>query len=288
MPARRRCILKTVSEWENACPADCVLLTRINTTGTVVNYRSLISTMSIDHLAESMGDTKLQQMCKPLFYSSTNVVGVGIRGERPSRIGDKCWVCSSFRIFVLARNFSNSTPQLYFVEDNCPFYRATIFSNYSPHNQPAASVELATQQLANGAKPASSQPKPGPYWSVMLEVSESAYKPVRHATLLADCLAGLVSTQLLAPGDEVVSTYVRRFDHGYPTPSVERDAALAEALPYLQDKGILSRGRFGAWKYEVGNQDHRYDMPFHFRDSLSSPFRASRQHTMFSLLWKFL
>ncbi|KAK8104926.1 hypothetical protein PG999_008285 [Apiospora kogelbergensis] len=206
--------------------------------GTVVNYRSLISTMSIDHLAESMGDTKLQQMCKPLFYSSTNVVGVGIRGERPSRIGDKCW--------------------LYFVEDNCPFYRATIFSNYSPHNQPTASVELATQQLANGAKPASSQPKPGPYWSVMLEVSESAYKPVRHATLLADCLAGLVSTQLLAPGDEVVSTYVRRFDHGYPTPSVERDAALAEALPYLQDKGILSRGRFGAWKYEVGNQDHSF------------------------------
>jgi len=37
----------------------------------VVNYGSLISTMAIDSLAQSMGDTQLQQMCKPLFYSST-------------------------------------------------------------------------------------------------------------------------------------------------------------------------------------------------------------------------
>lgn len=58
--------------------------------GTVVKYKSLISTMAIDHLAKSMEDTKLQQICKPLFYSSTNVNGVGIRGERPERIGDKC------------------------------------------------------------------------------------------------------------------------------------------------------------------------------------------------------
>lgn len=92
----------------------------------------------------------------------------------------------------------------------------------------------------------------------MLEVSESAYKPVQHDTLLADCIRGLIATELLAPEDEIVSTYVRRFNHGYPTPSVERDGALAEALPYLRDQGILSRGRFGGWKYEVGNQDHRY------------------------------
>ncbi|KAK8033927.1 hypothetical protein PG991_003325 [Apiospora marii] len=182
--------------------------------GTVVNYGSLISTMSLDLLAESMGDATLQQMCKPLFYSSTNVIGVGIRGERPSRIGDKCW--------------------------------------------PGPDVELATQQLANGEKPASAEAKPGPYWSIMLEVSESAYKPVQHETLLADCMRGLIATELLAPADEVVSTYVRRFDHGYPTPGVERDDALARALPYLQDRRILSRGRFGGWKYEVGNQDHSF------------------------------
>lgn len=49
--------------------------------------------MAVDYLAEAMADTKLLQMCKPLFYSSTNVIGVGIRGKLPERIGDKCWVC---------------------------------------------------------------------------------------------------------------------------------------------------------------------------------------------------
>lgn len=48
--------------------------------------------MAVDYLAEAMADTKLKQLCKPLFYS-TNVIGVGVRGKLPGRIGDKCWVC---------------------------------------------------------------------------------------------------------------------------------------------------------------------------------------------------
>ncbi|KAH8690530.1 hypothetical protein BGW36DRAFT_432328 [Talaromyces proteolyticus] len=218
--------------------------------GTVVKYGSLVSTMAVDFLAESMGDAKLQQMCKPLYYSSTNVIGVGIRGERPERIGDKCW--------------------LYFVEDNCPFYRATIFSNYSPFNQPNKNVKLPTKQLANGKKPASFEPQAGPYWSIMLEVSESSYKPVNHETLLADSIQGLINTELLKPNDEIVSTYVRRFDHGYPTPSLERDGALNEIQPYLRQKDILSRGRFGSWKYEVGNQDHSFMLGVEAVDNIIS------------------
>jgi hypothetical protein len=48
----------------------------------------------------------------------------------------------------------------------------------------------------------------------------------------------------------------RRIEHGYPTPSVERDSALNKALPWLLEHGIWSRGRFGSYKYEVANQDH--------------------------------
>lgn len=70
--------------------ADCLCL------GTIVKYGALISTMAIDHLAETMGDEKLQQLAKPLYYSSTNVIGIGVRGERPERIGDKCWVSRFF------------------------------------------------------------------------------------------------------------------------------------------------------------------------------------------------
>ena len=31
---------------------------------------------------------------------------------------------------------------------------------------------------------------------------------------------------------------------------------LEKALPWLRQWGIWSRGRFGSYKYEVGNQDH--------------------------------
>lgn len=206
--------------------------------GTVVNYKKLVNTMAVDALVESMGDKELVDLSKGLFYSSTHVIGVGIRGERPERIGDKCW--------------------LYFPEDDCPFYRATIFSNYSPYNQPQKDVKLATQQLADGSKPSSTEPKDGPYWSIMLEVSESSMKPVDNKNMLRDCIQGLVNTEMIKPDDEIVSTYHRRFDHGYPTPSLEREGVLTKLLPALQAQDIWSRGRFGSWRYEVGNQDHSF------------------------------
>lgn len=206
--------------------------------GTTINYKKLINTMAVDSLVEVMRDQELITLSKGLFYSTTHVIGVGVRGERPERIGDKCW--------------------LYFPEDNCPFYRATIFSNYSPYNQPDASKKLATMQLADGSKPSSTEEKAGPYWSIMLEVSESSMKPVDVENMLRDNIAGLVNTEMLRPEDEIVSTYHRAFDHGYPTPSLEREGVLTQLLPKLQAKDILSRGRFGSWRYEVGNQDHSF------------------------------
>lgn len=92
----------------------------------------------------------------------------------------------------------------------------------------------------------------------MLEVSESVCKPVDQDTIVDECIAQLIANDMVRAEDEIVSIYSRRFDHGYPTPSLQRDAALAEALPYLKGKDILSRGRFGAWTYEVGNQDHSF------------------------------
>lgn len=60
--------------------------------GKSINYKKLISTMAVDALAEKLEDTELVNLSKGLFYSSTHVIGVGVRGERPERIGDKCWV----------------------------------------------------------------------------------------------------------------------------------------------------------------------------------------------------
>jgi protoporphyrinogen oxidase len=218
--------------------------------GTTIGYGSLVNTMAVDHLVEKMGNQELISLSKGLFYSTTHVIGVGIRGERPERIGDKCW--------------------LYFPEDNCPFYRATIFSNYSPYNQPQADVKLPTLYLADGSPAASSDAKPGPYWSIMLEVSQSSLKPVDVENLLKDSIQGLINTEMVKPEDEIISTYHRAFDHGYPTPSLEREGVLKELLPKLQDMDIFSRGRFGSWRYEVGNQDHSFMLGVEAVDAIHS------------------
>ncbi len=119
-------------------------------------------------------------------------------------------------------------------------------------------MKLSTISLGDGSKPSSTDAKEGPYWSIMLEVSQSSLKPVDEANLLKDCIQGLVNTDLIKPTDEIVSTYHRKFDHGYPTPSLEREGVLTQLLPKLQDLDIYSRGRFGSWRYEVGNQDHSF------------------------------
>lgn len=211
--------------------------------GSSIAYRSMISTMPLDQITEMTEEAaNLRPISRGLVYSSTHVIGVGIRGVLPPRIGDKCW--------------------LYFPEDDCPFYRATVFSNYSPYNCPQEDVKLRTLQTADPALSAqvdTQTERAGPYWSLMLEVSQSTQKPVDEEKLLADSIQGLVNTGLCSPDDEIVSTYHRKFHHGYPTPSLVRDGQLKQLLPELRDKySIWSRGRFGSYKYEVANQDHSF------------------------------
>lgn len=76
-----------------------------------------------------------------------------------------------------------------------------------------------------------------------------------------DTIQGALNTGMMSSTDEIVSIYHRRVEYGYPTPSLDRDNALNVALPLLKDKyKIWSRGRFGAYKYEVANQDHSLAM----------------------------
>jgi len=213
--------------------------------GRRIAYDALVSTLPLDITLRWLGRP---QLADGLTHSSSHIIGIGIRGECPH--GLKCW--------------------LYFPEDDCPFYRTTVFSHYAKENCPADGVELPTLCLANGSDPAagSETARAGPYWSLMFEVSESSYKPVAQdpvalggsggtwPRIVLDTLLGAVSTQLVQPDDEIVSIYHRRLEHGYPTPSVGRDAVLKEALPWLRRSGIWSRGRFGSYKYEVANQDH--------------------------------
>jgi hypothetical protein len=125
---------------------------------------------------------------------------------------------------------------MYFPEAHSPYYRVTVLSNYSPFNVPEG----------------------GGYWSLMAEVCESPVKPVDVAHVSAWTLQAMRDDGLIVPGAEVCSVWHRREEHGYPTPFLGRDDALACVLPALERHGVYSRGRFGAWKYEVSNQDHSF------------------------------
>lgn len=68
--------------------------------GKTITYGRLVSTMAVDALCEKIDDQELVTMTKDLFYSTTHVVGIGIRGARPENIGDKCWVGSIILKFL--------------------------------------------------------------------------------------------------------------------------------------------------------------------------------------------
>ncbi len=184
--------------------------------GKTESYGELISSIPIDRLACISGRRNWMETASRLVRSSTYIIGIGLEGKAPPDLATKCWV--------------------YFPEDNCPYYRATHFSLYSPNN-----VDDIQK-----------------HWSLMCEVSESPEKPVDGGRVVAETIQGLMNTGLLDSADRVVHTWMQRLDYGYPTPTPDRDTILNRLLPELETEGIYSRGRFGAWRYEVSNMDHSF------------------------------
>lgn len=135
----------------------------------------------------------------------------------------------------VARPTDSEKCWLYFPEESSPFYRVTYLSNYSPYITPDSNHML-----------------------LLTETSYSAHKPEDRATITDRVIQGLLNTGLLKPDDmdRIVSTYLIDVDYSYPVPTVDRNLALATIQPYLMEHQIYSRGRFGAWEYEIGNMDH--------------------------------
>ena len=140
--------------------------------GKAVSYDVLISTMPLDHLLRSIAHRPdLAERASQFVYSSSHIVGIGMAGTPHEDLTTKCWI--------------------YFPEDAVPFYRATVFSNYSPNNVPTSS----------------------PHWSLMAEVSESPDKPVRQQHVIADVIEGFLKCGFIDPA-KVVTSWHRRLEHG--------------------------------------------------------------------------
>jgi protoporphyrinogen oxidase len=94
----------------------------------------------------------------------------------------------------------------------------------------------------------------------MAEISHSARLPREREGLDRQVVDALVSTGLLEPDPPIASIHVLDIDYAYPIPTIDRDRALRVVQPWLMERGIYSRGRFGSWKYEIGNMDHAAKM----------------------------
>jgi protoporphyrinogen oxidase len=179
-------------------------------------YRYLMSTIPLNHLIRLAPAVVDPRIAEQLRYSSTTVIGVGMSGSPPQDLQTKCW--------------------MYFPETNSPYYRVTVFSNYSPNNVAV----------------------PGRQWSLMAEVARPRGLSVDNAEIERETLRALQEDSLIPEPRAIVSITTRHIGQGYPTPFLGRDIVVDPILRAFERVGVFSRGRFGAWKYEVSNQDHSF------------------------------
>lgn len=121
---------------------------------------------------------------------------------------------------------------IYFPDHDVPFYRMTVLSNFATSNTPEG------------------------HWSLLAEVAHSKHRPVDAGSVVEAVLSAAIREGLIADSTTIVSRFHHVAEPGYPTPTLSRDRALSELQAALESLNIFSRGRFGAWRYEIANQDH--------------------------------
>ncbi|MFZ4856296.1 MAG: protoporphyrinogen/coproporphyrinogen oxidase [Desulfuromonadaceae bacterium] len=187
--------------------------------GRIEQYDVLINTSPLDLLISK---------CSKIPESITDAAGdlvhnsgliVGL-GFEGMRNDSKCW--------------------MYFAESSAPFYRVTNFHNYSRFNVPGGDTDR--------------------FFSLMCETTYSSYKPEDKNLIVEATIEGLVSSGMIdkVQKERIASRYLIDIPYSYPVPTLGRDKAIATIQPFLESRSVYSRGRFGAWKYEVGNMDHSF------------------------------
>ena len=185
--------------------------------GTGDTYDVLISTAPLDLLIRMLQPPRPELLEAARRLEHNNLLVLGLGLEKPIQTS-KCWI--------------------YFSDPQMPAYRGTFFSHYSPFNVPRGDINR--------------------YSSLMCEASIPDGASVDPECMLDQVTAGLIRARILESADRarIVSRYHRLVDYSYPIPTLERDPALAVLQPALLEQNIYSRGRFGAWRYEIGNMDH--------------------------------
>ncbi len=122
---------------------------------------------------------------------------------------------------------------LYFPDPSIPFYRANILTNFSPAMAPKKS------------------------WSILTESSFSKHRK-KFRNIKNSTIKMLVKIGFIQNINDIIDNWQFTINKAYPIPTINRDKLLGKIMPQLEANNIFSRGRFGGWKYEIGNQDHAF------------------------------
>lgn len=191
--------------------------------GDEVHYSKCISTIPLKSLLELVGLSDGGE----LKHSSTTAIGLGFRGPLPKVLEAKTWIFAA--------------------DEDVAFHRATIPTNFS-----------------------ASMSGPG-RWSILFETSTSSHRRLKQTTkeeLVREHMHQLRVWGAIDQNERPVSIFYKHLEFGYPLPYKGRDTYLGGQHPRtdhrggpleaLERQGILSRGRFGGWRYESSNQDYAY------------------------------
>lgn len=114
---------------------------------------------------------------------------------------------------------------VYVPEKKFPFYRVGFPSNLSPRNAPKGCGSLLVERAVSQGEPVD-----GESWSRQV-------------------IQYLVSVGWLPSEGSVLKSQVVRLPHAYIIYDRRRSAALKVIRAYLESRGIVSLGRYGAWEY---------------------------------------
>lgn len=179
--------------------------------GSMVHYDQLLSTLPLKTLVSMIHGVSLPSVSR-LQSVGVYVVGIGIRGEVPPHLKHLHW--------------------MYVPSPRVPFFRMSVYSNYSVQNAPKGT------------------------WSLLFEVSYDGKKKLNKTACIERVIQAAKQMNCIPKNAVIVDTFFTAAPMAYPVPTMERDAILAEILPKLSEYHISSLGRFGTWKYETGNMDH--------------------------------
>jgi len=178
---------------------------------------------SYDHLISTLPLSRLTELCRMEKLAARTA---GLKHTRVQVLG----VAPDYPMPQALADKS----WIYCPSEKSAFYRLTPFSTFSPVHVP--STDRCCSMLVERALPADSRLGPDKF--------------------KAETFAGLEAGGFLTPLGDNTHTFAMEADYAYPVPTRDRDTILDGVLPALEELNIYSRGRFGAWKYEVANMDH--------------------------------